>query len=249
MGGKELTGKVVAITGASSGIGEATALACARAGATVSLAARRGDRLEAVVKRIEDEGGRALAIVTDVSNEQQASEFITRTNDELGQLDVLVNNAGVMLLGPVEDAPLDEWRRMIDANVMGVLYCTHAALPIMRAQGSGHFVNISSTAGRNARAGAAVYNLTKFGVVAFSEALRQEIVPDGIRVTVIEPGAVGTELVTHMRREVIKDMMTKFAGVMPMQADEIADAIVYAITRPAGVSINEMLIRPTSQTY
>lgn len=244
-----LKGKVVAITGASSGIGEATAMACIRAGATVSLAARRGDRLEALVQRIEAEGGRALAIITDVSDEQQAQNFITRTNSELGQLDVLVNNAGVMLLGPVEDAPLDEWRQMVDANVMGVLYCTHAALPIMRAQGSGHFVTISSTAGRNARAGAAVYNLTKFGVVAFSEALRQEIVKDGIRVTVIEPGAVATELVSHIRKEVVKDMMVKFAGVVPLQSEEIADAIVYAITRPHGMSINEMLIRPTSQTY
>jgi clavulanate-9-aldehyde reductase len=151
----DLSGQVVAVTGASSGIGEATALACARAGAAVSLGARRGERIEALARRIEDEGGRSLAVTADVGEEEQARAFVQRTGAELGRLDVLVNNAGVMLLGPIENAPTEEWRRMIHANVFGVLYCTHAALPLMRAQGSGHIVNVSSVAGRVARLGSA----------------------------------------------------------------------------------------------
>src|SRR5664279_2956704 len=176
----DLTGKVVAITGASSGIGQATALACAKAGAVVSLAARREDRIAELAGQINSDGGRALAIRTDVGEEHEAKEFVERTTSELGRLDVLVNNAGVMLLGPIEDAPTEEWRRMIHVNVFGVLYCTHAALPLMRAQGSGHIVNVSSVAGRFARAGSGVYNLTKFGVGAFSESLRQEGVASGV---------------------------------------------------------------------
>lgn len=188
----ELSNQVVAVTGASSGIGEATALACARAGGAVALAARRADRIDALAERIVHEGGRAVAIATDVGDEAQARAFIERAHAELGRLDVLVNNAGVMLLGPIANADTEEWRRMIHANVFGVLYCTHAALPLMAAQGSGHVINVSSVAGRVARAGSGVYNLTKFGVGAFSESLRQEAVPLGVRVTVVEPGAVAT---------------------------------------------------------
>ncbi len=165
--------RAVAITGASSGIGEATALACASAGAAVALAARRVERIEALAQRIVDGGGRAVAIPVDVGEEEQARAFVrTRMRSSAG-LDALVNNAGVMLLGPIDDAPTEEWRRMVHANVFGVLYRTHAALPLMRAQGAGDVVNVSSVAGRVARAGAGVYNLTKFGVGAFSEALRQ----------------------------------------------------------------------------
>ncbi len=152
----DLSGQAIAITGASSGIGEATALACARAGAAVALAARRADRIQALAERIDSEGGRAIAVPTDVGDEDQARAFVQRAHAELGRLDVLVNNAGVMLLGPIENAPTDEWRQMIHANVFGVLYCTHAALPIMREQGSGHIVNVSSVAGRLARAGSGV---------------------------------------------------------------------------------------------
>jgi clavulanate-9-aldehyde reductase len=148
----ELSNQVIAVTGASSGIGEATALACARAGAAVALAARREERIQSLAELIASEGGRALAIATDVGEEEQARAFVERTHAELGRLDVLVNNAGVMLLGPIENAPTEEWRRMIHANVFGVLYCTHAALPLMHAQGSGHIVNVSSVAGRVARA-------------------------------------------------------------------------------------------------
>src|SRR5438445_4607726 len=200
--GADLSSQVVAVTGASSGIGEATALACVRAGAAVALAARRGDRIESLAKRIEGEGGRALAIPTDVGEEDQARAFIERANDELGRLDVLVNNAGVMLLGPINGADTQEWRRMIDANVYGVLYCTHAALPLMLEQGSGHIVNVSSVAGRFSRAGSGVYNLTKHGVGAFSESFRQEVASSGLRITLIEPGAVATERAQPNRPEI-----------------------------------------------
>jgi NADP-dependent 3-hydroxy acid dehydrogenase YdfG len=235
------------VTGASSGIGEATALACARAGAAVALAARRSERIEGLAQQIIQEGGRAIAVPADVGDEAQARGFVERTHAELGRLDVLVNNAGVMLLGPLENAPTEEWRRMIHANVFGVLYCTHAALPLMHAQGSGHIVNISSVAGRVARAGSGVYNLTKFGVGAFSESLRQEGIALGVRVTVIEPGAVATELAAHNRPEVLEQMAQRFAGVTPLSAQDIAGAVLYAIAQPPNVSINEVLVRPSGQ--
>jgi NADP-dependent 3-hydroxy acid dehydrogenase YdfG len=243
----ELTDQVIAVTGASSGIGEATALACARAGAAVALGARRVERIEGLAEQIVAEGGRAIAIRTDVGEEAKASAFVQRAHSELGRLDVLVNNAGVMLLGPIEDADTEEWRRMIHANVFGVLYCSHAALPLMRAQGSGHIVNVSSVAGRVARAGSGVYNLTKFGVGAFSESLRQEGVAMGVRVTTIEPGAVATELPGHNRPQVLEQMAKRFAGVTPLAAEDIARAILYAISQPPNVSINEVLVRPSGQ--
>jgi NADP-dependent 3-hydroxy acid dehydrogenase YdfG len=188
-----------------------------------------------------------VAIATDVGEEGQAGEFVRRAHAELGRLDVLVNNAGVMLLGPIADAPTEEWRRMIHANVFGVLYCTHAALPLMREQGSGHIVNVSSVAGRVARMGSGVYNLTKFGVGAFSESLRQEAVPLGIRVTLIEPGAVDTELAGHNRPEVLAQMAKRFEGVTRMTSEDIAGAILYAIGQPPNVSVNEILVRPSGQ--
>jgi len=247
--GSELANQVVAVTGASSGIGEATALACSQAGATVALAARRSERIEALAERIARDGGRALAIATDVASEERARAFVERAHAELGRLDVLVNNAGVMLLGPITGAPTEEWRRMIDVNVFGVLYCTHAALPLMAAQGSGHIINVSSVAGRVARAGSGVYNLTKFGVGAFSESLRQEAVAMGVRVTLIEPGAVATELPGHNRPEIIEQMAKRFEGITPLAADDIARAIVFAIAQPANMSINEVLVRPSRQAF
>jgi len=243
----DLSGRVVAVTGASSGIGEATALACAGAGAAVSLAARRTDRIDALAERIAADGGRAVAIETDVTDEAQARAFVGRTRDELGRLDALVNNAGVMLLGPIEDAPTEEWRRMVDVNVMGVLYCTHAALPVMREQGGGQIVNVSSVAGRVARAGAGVYNLTKFGIGAFSEALRQECVPHGIRVTLVEPGGVTTELQGHNREPVREMIAERFKDVTPLEPGDIARAILYALGQPDGVAVNELLVRPAGQ--
>jgi NADP-dependent 3-hydroxy acid dehydrogenase YdfG len=242
-----LTNRAIAITGASSGIGEATALACAAAGASVALAARRSDRIDALAQRINDDGGRAIAIPTDVGVEEQARAFVERAHGELGRLDGLINNAGVMLLGPIDGAPTEEWRRMIHVNVLGVLYCTHAALPLMRAQGSGDIVNVSSVAGRVARAGSGVYNLTKWGVNAFSEALRQECVGAGIRVTIVEPGAVATELPSHNRLPVLEQMMRRFEGVVPLQAEDIANAILFALGQPPHVSVNELLVRPSNQ--
>jgi len=245
-----LEGKVAAITGASSGIGEATALALAAEGAAVALAARREDRVADLASRIEGGGGRALAVATDVTDEEQANSFVAQANEELGGLDVLVNNAGVMLLGPVAGAPTDQWRQMIEVNLLGLLYCTHAALPIMGAAGSGDIVNVSSVAGRTATFGSGVYNMTKWGVVGFSEALRQECGRAGVRVTAIEPGWVDTELQGHNEHPAVvagmKKAMEKVERVL--DADDIARAITFAVTQPPHVSINEMLIRPTTQT-
>jgi NADP-dependent 3-hydroxy acid dehydrogenase YdfG len=243
----DLSNQVVAVTGASSGIGEATALACAEAGAAVALAARRTERIDALAKRISDAGGRAISVQTDVGDEQQAQNFIQATHQRLGRLDVLVNNAGVMLLGPILDAPTEEWRRMIHANVFGVLYCTHAALPLMAEQGSGHIVNVSSVAGRVARQGSGVYNLTKFGVGAFSESLRQEGVALGVRVTLVEPGAVATELAGHNRPEVLEQIHQRFGDIERLTAEDIAGAVLYAIGQPPHVSVNEVLVRPSGQ--
>jgi len=243
----DLSGRVVAITGGSSGIGEATALACAAAGASVALAARRADRIEAVAARITEEGGTAIAIPTDVADERQARTFIEQTYERLGRVDALVNNAGVMLLGAVTGADTADWRRMIDANLYGVLYCTHAALPVMAEQGGGHIVNVSSVAGRIASAGSAVYNMTKWGVNGFSEGLRQEALHAGVRVTIIEPGAVETELIGH-NNEQIQAMAAKvFEGVESLKASDVANAIVYALGQPENVAINEVLIRPARQ--
>ena len=187
-----LKGRKAVVTGASAGIGEATALALAAEGADVSLGARRKDRLDELVKRIEADGGTAHAFEVDISGEEAARGFIEGAAKEMGGLDILVNNAGVMLLGAVTGADTDEWRTMVDVNVLGLLYCTHAALPLMQEGGGGHIVNLSSVAGRTAALGSGVYNFTKCGVTGFSEALRQEALHAGIRVTVIEPGFVAT---------------------------------------------------------
>jgi len=246
-----LEGRKVLITGASSGIGEATAVALAREGATVALGARRRDRLEDVISSINGDGGRASVYEVDVGDEPAARSFVERAAGEMGGVDILVNNAGVMLLGPIEGADVDEWRRMIDVNVLGLLYCTHAVLPIMREGGGGHVINISSVAGRNANFGSGVYNLTKFGVVAFSESLRQEAVvsKSGVRVTCVEPGFVGTELQGHNENPAVVDNIEKMRGQIGevLTAEDIANAIVYAVSEPDRVAINEMLIRPQGQ--
>jgi clavulanate-9-aldehyde reducatase len=245
----ESNGRVAAITGASSGIGEATALALAKEGYAVSLAARREDRLEDLAKRVESDGGRAAVFGADVSDEKQANDFVTGTRDKLGSLDVLVNNAGVMLLGPVQGASTDDWRRMVDVNLLGVLYCTHAALPVMTEQGGGHIVNVSSVAGRQATLGSAVYNLTKWGVNGFSEGLRQEALHANIRVTVVEPGMVETELLSHNENPMVLEAAKKLKEQVgtPLSSEDIANGIVYAVTAPEHVGVNEILIRPTRQ--
>ena len=243
-----LIGKTALVTGASSGIGEATALALAAEGAAVAVSGRRMDRLDALAQRIKESGGTAKAITADVSAEDQARGMVAEANAALGRLDILVNNAGVMLLGPIAHADTEDWRRMIETNVLGLMYATHAALPLMRAQGSGRVVNISSVAGRTARAGAGVYNASKWGVGAFSESLRQEVYKDKIRVTIIEPGAVATELTHHITNTEAKQQIEQFIGNMtPLQSEDIAAAILYAVTQPPRVSVNEILIRPTDQ--
>ena len=245
----DLSGRTVAITGASSGIGEATALALAEAGAEVALGERRADRIEALAKRIEDGGGTAVALEVDVADEAAANAFVTQAHERLGGLDALINNAGVMLLGHIEGADTQEWRTMIDVNVLGLLYCTHAALPIMRQAGGGHIVNLSSVAGRTARAGSGVYNLTKWGVNAFSEALRQETVEQGIRITLIEPGYVDTELQSHNQDAVLEQIegMRESMGGEVLAAEDIAAGVLYALAQPPHVSVSEVLIRPSRQ--
>ena len=244
-----LEGRRAAITGASSGIGEATAIALAGEGARVALGARRQDRLEELVDRIRADGGTAHASAVDVTDEDAARSFVEGAAAEMGGLDVLVNNAGLMLLGPVAGADTEEWRRMIEVNLLGLLYCTHAALPIMAANGGGHIVNVSSVAGRQANAGTAVYNMTKWGVVGFSEALRQEALHSNVRVTCVEPGFVATELQGHNRNPVVVDAVNKMREQIGevLEAPDIAEAIVYALSQPNRVSINEILVRPTAQ--
>ena len=249
---QKLNGTVALVTGASSGIGEAAALALAEHGATVAIAARRKDRIDALAARITDGGGTALAIESDVTSQEQAEALVRQTVDELGRLDTLVNNAGVMLLGPIVGAPLEEWERMVDLNVKGLLYCAHAAIPhlLAAAQDSprkvADMVNISSVAGRVARSGSGVYNATKWGVGAFSESLRQEVAGRHVRVSLVEPGAVATELVSHNRPE-IREAMAGRDDFQKMAPEDIADAIAYIVTRPWQMAVNEMLIRPTEQ--
>jgi NADP-dependent 3-hydroxy acid dehydrogenase YdfG len=246
-----LDGTVALVTGASSGIGEATARALAGHGAAVALVARRKDRLTEVAAAIHERGGTALVIEADVTDERQATGAVDRTVSELGRLDTLVNNAGMMLLGPAVGAPLEEWKRMVELNVLGLLYCTHAALPHLlgavdrEPRRVADVVNISSVAGRFARTGNAVYALTKFGVGAFSEALRQEVTRRYLRVSLVEPGATATELASHNRPEILESIRGQFG--QRMAADDIADAIAYIVTRPRHVTVNEILIRPTEQ--
>lgn len=244
-----MDGKTAVITGASSGIGEATALALAGAGASVALAGRREDRISDLAARINLEGGKALPVKTDVTDEQQCRHLVEHAEAELGGVDVVVNNAGVMLLGPIAGADPEEWRRMVGANLMGVLYVTDAALRIMLRQGSGHFVNMSSVAGRFASIGAGVYNATKFAVNAFSEVLRQETHAAGVRVTVIEPGYVETELQQHTTNPLAREAMSKFHErvTQPLQAADIAESVLWAVTRPPHVAVAEVLVRPSEQ--
>jgi NADP-dependent 3-hydroxy acid dehydrogenase YdfG len=250
---KPLDGTVALVTGASSGIGEATAKALSAQGAKVAIAARRMDRLERLAAEIDDAGGTALPIRSDITDREQAIDAVERTATELGRLDILVNNAGVMLLGPIEDAPIEEWDRMIDLNLKALLSTTHAAVPHLLAaaenlhRNCADVVNVSSVAGRVARAGSGVYNLTKFGVGAFSESFRQEFAERRVRSILIEPGAVATELTDHLRDGVREQVRERIGDIESLEAEDVAETIVYAVTRPWHVSLNEILIRPTEQ--
>ncbi|HXQ88912.1 MAG TPA: SDR family NAD(P)-dependent oxidoreductase [Solirubrobacterales bacterium] len=249
----DLESTVALVTGASSGIGEAAARALAAHGAAVGLVARRGDRLRELAGEIADAGGTALPLEADVGDPEQAEAAVERTAEELGRLDVLVNNAGVMLLGPVADAPLEEWERMVQVNLLGLLYTARAALPHLLEAAArdprrvADLVNISSVAGRQARKGSGVYNATKHGVGAFSEALRQEVTRRHVRVSLVEPGAVATELQGHNRPEVKEQIEKRFEDMDVLQAEDIADAIAYVVTRPRHMAVNEILVRPTEQ--
>jgi len=253
MSGERLDGTVALVTGASSGIGAATALRLAAEGATVVAAARRVDRLNELVAEIVAAGGTALAVECDVADHDQAVGLIQRTVDEFGRLDTLVNNAGVMLLGPIVDANLQDWERMISVNVDGLLACTHAALPHLLAAATtsdrsvADIVNLSSTAGRFPRVGSGVYNLVKHGITAFSESLRQEVTTRSVRVSVVEPGAVDTELITHLSPGALEGFWNRFEGVERLRSEDVADTISYIVTRPRRVAINEVLMRPTDQ--
>ncbi|MEV5755024.1 SDR family NAD(P)-dependent oxidoreductase [Actinoallomurus sp. NPDC052308] len=239
-----LDGKVVLVTGASSGIGEATALALSAEGARVAIGARRADRLEALARKAADE---MLALQLDVTDQESVRAAVAATVERFGALDVLVNNAGVMLNGPIVGADTTEWTRMIETNLLGSMYTVHAALPHL-LQRKGTILQVSSTAGRIASAYSGVYAATKFGITAFSESLRQEVTAQGVRVVIIEPGFVATELTDHITDPTMQAAAQNLAASMrTLRPEDIADAVVYAVGQPEHVAVNEILIRPTDQ--
>jgi NADP-dependent 3-hydroxy acid dehydrogenase YdfG len=252
---QKLHGTVALVTGASSGIGEATALALAAEGAAVALVARRRDRLEALKQRIESSGGTALAVEADVSDQQQAAAAVGTVVTELGRLDTVVNNAGLMLIGPAADADPADWDKMLNVNVQGLLYITRASLPHLIAAAAdsprnvADIVNISSTAGRVARPGTAVYALTKFGVGAFSEAIRQEVLGQRVRVGLVEPGTVQTEITNNLTAADREAIEARSPGMVKLEPADIADAVTYIVTRDRRVAVNEILVRAAEQTW
>lgn len=245
----KLDGKIAIITGASSGIGEATARLLAEEGATVVLAARREERLQDLQQEVEANGGKALVVTTDVTDRKAVQLLADQTLSEFGTIDILVNNAGLMPLSLVKNLHEAEWDRMIDVNIKGVLNGVGAVLPTMLENESGHIVNVSSVAGRRVFPGGAVYCATKFAVTAFSEGLRKELAPKfNIRVTCIEPGAVDTELTDTITDKDILDGFEKRASKLtPLESEDIAKAILYAVTSPQRVNVNEVLVMPTNQ--
>jgi NADP-dependent 3-hydroxy acid dehydrogenase YdfG len=248
-----LAGTVALVTGTSSGIGHATARALAAQGAAVALIARRQDRLEALATQIRDAGGTALAVPADITDRAQAEAAVHTVIEQFGRLDILVNNAGLMLLGPIVGADPDAWDRMIAINQKGLLYMTHAALPYLLAAAQGgprrvaDIVNISSIAGRVAWANYGVYNMTKFGVNGFTESLRQEITKKHVRVGVLEPGGVDTELGSHNSGTMREGIDAFYEATEVLQAEDIADGVAYMVTRPRHASISELWIMPTDQ--
>jgi NADP-dependent 3-hydroxy acid dehydrogenase YdfG len=245
---KILAGRVALVTGASSGIGVATARALAATGADVAIAARRRDRLESLAGDLRKSGAKVLVLEADLLREDENRRIVSETEAHFGRLDILVNNAGVMLLSPIDGANPDDWRRMLELNVLAPMVSSQAALAGMRARGDGHIVNISSTAGRIANPNISGYSASKFGIVAFSESLRREVYKDRIRVTVIEPGIVETELREHIPHAATKQAIDAFAASMrQLQPEDVANAVLYCVTQPAHVNVNEILMRPTDQ--
>ncbi|RAV14648.1 oxidoreductase [Mycolicibacterium sp. GF69] len=243
------------VTGASSGIGAATARALAAEGASVALLARRQDRLSALAEEIEAAGGRALAVPADVTDAKQVADAVATAVGAWGRLDVLVNNAGLLRMGVAAQAPLDDWDNLVSVNVHGVLYTTRAALPHLiaaaadSARGVADVVTISSTGGRAARPGTAVYSLTKFGVNAFSEALRQELIGNRVRVGVVAPGTVETEIFDHLDPQALTAQQARTAGMVKLRPEDVADAVTYMVTRDRRVAVNEILVRAAEQTW
>jgi len=242
----KLSGKVALVTGASSGIGEATALTLAAEGARVVLAARRVQRLDDLADRIRQSGGEALPIEADVTDEAQASAMVSRTLEVFGRLDVLLNIAGIGVAAPFQNTTTTEYRQMVEVNILGLLYSIHAALPAMKRQGEGHIVIVSSGTGRYIHP-STVYSGTKHAVSAIAESLRREIGRDWIRVTSIEPGAVKTEFVSHMREEVRDAVATRLGDMVQLDPVDIAGAILYALTQPRHVNVNILTLYPTQQ--
>jgi NADP-dependent 3-hydroxy acid dehydrogenase YdfG len=246
---------VALVTGASSGIGEATALALAEEGATVALLARRRDRLDGLAARISDAGGRAFAVEADVADQQQAAAAVNSVVAELGRLDAVVNNAGLMRIGPAAEAELADWDQMVSVNVSGLLYVTRASLPHLIAaaadspRGVADIVNISSTGGRVARPGTAVYSLTKFGIGAFSEGLRQEVLGQRVRVSLVEPGTVATEITDHLPKADRDVLDARTEGMVKLEPADVADAVTFIVTRDRRVAVNEILVRSAEQTW
>jgi len=242
-----IEGKVVVITGASSGLGEARARLLSADGATVVLGARRRDRIEALAETLTNAGGKALAVITDVTDRAQVKRLVDAAVRTFGRIDVMINNAGLMPQALLELLKVDEWDRMIDVNIKGVLYGVAAALPHMKEQKSGHFINVSSVAGHRVGPGFAVYAATKYAVRALSEGLRQEVKPYNIRTTVISPGAVATELPNSVTDPTAAARIKKFYAGVAVPADSFARAVIYAMSQPDDVDINEILFRPTKQ--
>jgi len=242
-------GKVVVITGASSGLGEATAGLLSAQGASVVLGARRVDRLQALADELTGSCGKAIAITTDVTHCEQVKRFVDEAVQAYGRIDVMINNAGLMPQSPLERLKIDEWNRMIDVNIKGVLYGIAAALPHMKRQKAGHIINVSSVAGHKVRAGGAVYAATKHAVRALSEGLRQEVKPYNIRTTVISPGVVVSELPDSATEPDVAASLQKMYGELGIPADTFARAVAYAMSEPEDVDINEILFRPTRQEF
>jgi NADP-dependent 3-hydroxy acid dehydrogenase YdfG len=242
-----IKGKVVVITGASSGLGEATARLLSAEGATVVLGARRVERLKSLADELTAKGGKALAVATDVTRCDQVKRLVDTAVQTFGRIDVMINNAGLMPQSLIERLKIDEWDRMIDVNIKGVLYGIAAALPYMKQQKAGHIINVSSVAGHKVRPGATVYAATKFAVRALSEGLRQEIKPYNIRTTVISPGAVATELPNSVTDPETAERIHKFYQEVAIPADSFARAVAFAMSQPEDVDVNEILFRPTRQ--
>jgi NADP-dependent 3-hydroxy acid dehydrogenase YdfG len=239
--------KIVVVTGASSGLGEATARLLSAEGATVVLGARRADRIRTLARELETRGGNALAVTTDVTQREEVKALVGASVQTYGRVDVMINNAGLMPQAPLERLKVDEWDRMIDVNIKGVLYGIAAALPQMQRQKSGHFINVSSVAGHKIGPGFAVYAATKFAVRVLSEGLRQEVKPYNIRTTVISPGAVATELPDSVTDPDTSKRIRTFYEQVAVPADSFARAVAFAMSQPEDIDINEILYRPTKQ--